>query len=317
MRTLQDIRTIGVCGIGTMGSAGVVCFQRAGFNVLAWGRDRAKLERLPAELNRMRAFADTHQGPAPRLGEVRLCPELERLDAEADVVFECISEKMDQKAELLRRLTAARDRGALFLSTTSGLSVTEMGRRSGLEHLLVGAHFWNPPHLMPLVEMIRGQNTPPDVFETACGLIEAAGKTVVRVEKDVPGFIGNRLQHAMLREAVRLVQDGVATAEDVDMVMKLTVALRLPVVGPLESIDLVGLDLVNDIQNYLLADLADDRQSPRAVRDLIAAGKLGVKAGHGFYDWKRRDAAELIRRRDAHILLELAAMRERAEKDAQ
>jgi 3-hydroxybutyryl-CoA dehydrogenase len=295
-----------------MGAAASVCFQRAGFDVLLWARDEAKLSGIGPVLGRLHEWLDEQGGdsPAANRGTVTTTADRAALDDRADVIVDCIIENLDAKAALLRQFPSARSREAIFLTMTSGLPITQIGRAADLEHLLVGAHFWNPPHLMPLVEVIRGERTPEHLFELTCELIERVGKIAVRVNRDVPGFIGNRLQHAMWREAIRLVQDGVATAADVDRVVRLTFALRLPAVGPLENADLVGLDLVKSIEDYLLADLADDRTTPDRVNELIASGRLGVKSGEGFYDWKTRSAGELVERRDRQIVHQLRTLRE-------
>jgi 3-hydroxybutyryl-CoA dehydrogenase len=141
-------------------------------------------------------------------------------------------------------------------------------------------------------------------------MLESIGKIAIRVERDVPGFIGNRLQHAMWREAISLVEQGVATPADIDRVARLTFGLRLPAVGPIENCDLVGLDLVRAIHSYLLPDLSADREVARAVTERIAAGKLGMKSGQGFYDWRQRDAAALLERRDRQIVQQLRFLKE-------
>ena len=310
---LSELKTIGICGIGQMGAAAAVCFERAGYNVLLWGRDEGKLAAVTEKLNGLHAWLDK-QGSAGvaaerARGTLTTTSDIARLDNEADVIVDCVVEVLETKIELLNRFDAARKRQALFLTMTSGLPITQIGRGADLEGLLVGAHFWNPPHLMPLVEVIRGDNTPGHLFELTCELIEDVGKLPVKVEKDVPGFIGNRLQHAMWREAIRLVQDGVATSADVDRVVRLTFALRLPAIGPLENADLVGLDLVKSIEDYLLADLADDKTSPARLSELVDGGNLGVKTGTGFYDWSKRDADELTERRDRQIVEQLKTLR--------
>jgi 3-hydroxybutyryl-CoA dehydrogenase len=305
------IKTIAVCGIGQMGSAAAVFFRRAGYQVLLWGRNRAKLDAVGAELDRLEAWLDENVGLAPASGgAITPSDDLAEVDRRADLVMDCIAEDLEQKAALLGRMTSSIARGAVMISTTSGLSITQMGRRSGTAHLLVGAHFWNPPHLMPLVEVVRGADTPKEKFELVCKLLESIGKIAVRVEKDVPGFIGNRLQHAMWREAIALVEQGVATAEDVDRVARLTFGLRLPAVGPIENCDLVGLDLVSAIHSYLMPDLASGSQVAAAVTERVAAGQLGMKSGRGFYNWNERDAKGLVDRRDRQIVQQLRFLKE-------
>ena len=308
---MPSIKIIAVCGIGQMGAAAAVSYQRAGYDVLLWARDAEKLRAAQATLDRLNIWMDEHVGASVRKpGQVHLEPDLAQLDARADLVMDCIAEDLDQKAALLRRFEQSLARGALFISTTSGLSITEMGRRSGTGHLLAGAHFWNPPHLMPLVEVIRGQQTPDWLMDQVCALVEDIGKIAVRVERDVPGFIGNRLLHAMWREAIHLVETGVATPADIDRVTRLTFSLRQPAVGPFENIDLVGLELVHAIQSYLFPDLANQKSPQTPVLDRLRAGELGMKSGRGFYDWKSRSPEELLERRDRQIVRQLDFLRE-------
>jgi 3-hydroxybutyryl-CoA dehydrogenase len=185
-----------------------------------------------------------------------------------------------------------------------------MGRRSNCGHLLTGTHFWNPPHLMPLVEVIRGEDSPDSVIDRVCGLVESIGKVPVRVERDVPGFIGNRLLHALWREAIHIVEQGIATAEDIDKVARLTFGLRMPAVGPLENMDVVGLDLIETIHHYLLEDLADNHSPGAHLQSKVSDGRLGLKSGRGFYDWKTRSASELIHKRDTQIVRQLDFLRQ-------
>jgi 3-hydroxybutyryl-CoA dehydrogenase len=132
---------------------------------------------------------------------------------------------------------------------------------------------------MPLVEIVAGQQTPPEVLNRVCELVRSIGKSPVRVNRDVPGFIGNRLLHAMWREAINLVQQGVAFAEDIDLVARMTFGLRMALVGPLENMDLVGLDLVQSIHEYLLRDSADDKKPLQTLNSSVAQGHLGIKSG--------------------------------------
>lgn len=289
---------------------GTVAFQRAGYRVLLWGRDPEKLRAADARIARLSAWCQAHLGPGRRAaGEDIPEPDLARLDTGASVLLECIVEVMEDKAALFRRLARARKRGALFLSATSGLSIAELGRRGECEDALVGAHFWNPPHLIPVVEMVAGERTPPTRLDEACALMKDIGKIPVRC-KDVPGFIGNRLMHAMWREALALVDSGVCTAEEVDRIVKLTFALRLPALGPMENMDLIGLDAAHRLQSYLLPDLATNAAPSACLADKVKAGDLGMKTGRGFHDWSKRDAAKVIANRDAQIARQVAFLEE-------
>jgi 3-hydroxybutyryl-CoA dehydrogenase len=176
-----------------------------------------------------------------------------------------------------------------------------MARSSRLENTLVGAHFWNPPYLIPVVEVTAGEDTPPYVVEGACRWLESLGKIPIRCP-DIPGFIGNRLMHALWREALSLVDKGVCSPADLDTIVKYTFALRLPALGPFENMDLAGMDLVNRVQQYLLPDLAANAQPAQCLQDRLREGKTGMAAGAGFYQWDAGQAADTIRQRDLTIL---------------
>jgi 3-hydroxybutyryl-CoA dehydrogenase len=302
--------TIAVCGIGQMGAAAVVCFSRAGFPILVWARSADKLAELEPKLEAQQRFLDEHIGPSTiEKGSVRCTSSLSDLHRQGDFILECVSEDLDQKAALFRDLLPAMEQGAILASCTSGLSVSEMGKRSGAGRRLVAAHFWNPPHLMPLVEVVAGEETEHGLVERTSDLLRQAGKIPV-ICKDVPGFIGNRLMHALWREAIHLVQEGVCTARDIDLVTRLTFALRLPAVGPFENMDLVGLELLSQIQSYLLADLSTASSAMPLVEKLKAEGKTGMRAGEGFHSWDEATAPRLIAARNQQIVRQLQTLKE-------
>ncbi|ADB36143.1 3-hydroxyacyl-CoA dehydrogenase family protein [Spirosoma linguale] len=306
--------TTGILGSGQIGAASAVLAARAGHQVLLWTRSAHKQAAISAELSKLSAFCEEHMGePKQPLGAIQIVTDLSLVEAESDVLLECIIEDMDEKVALLSHLTACVNQDKLVLSATSGLSITDMARRSGLEKVLVGAHFWNPPYLIPIVEVIAGEATPPQKVEQACAWLDALGKRPIRCP-DIPGFIGNRLMHALWREALALVDAGACSPADIDAIVKYTFALRLPALGPMENMDLVGLDLVNRVQTYLLPDLATNAIPADSLRNRLAAGQTGMTAGQGFYDWRVRDATEVVRQRDLTILHLLRMLGELPEK---
>ena len=311
MTVAAGVRRVGICGLGQMGAAAAVAFKRGGYEVLAWDRDAERLAAVAETAASLEDWMDRHVGPALRSGG-RIAPagEPAELDRSADLIMDSIVEDLDRKGELLRGFAIARERGAIFISTTSGLPITELGRRGACAGLLAGTHFWNPPHLMPLVEVVRGEQTPDAVMDRVCKVMKSIGKIPVRVNRDVPGFIGNRMLHALWREAIYLVQEGVATPEEIDTVARLTFALRMPALGPLENMDLVGLDLIGAIHDYLMESLSNEGEPLPALRERIGRGELGAKSGAGFHDWSGRDAAEVAERRDRQIVRQLAYLRE-------
>ena len=311
MTVAAGISRVGICGLGQMGAAAAVAFKRGGYDVLVWDRDPERLSAVEETAASLEDWMERHVGPALRAGgAITPAREPAELDRSADLIMDAIVEDLDRKGELLRGFRVARERGVVFISTTSGLPVTELGRRGACAELLAGTHFWNPPHLMPLVEVVRGEGTPDSVMDRVCDVMTSIGKIPVRVNRDVPGFIGNRMLHALWREAIYLVQEGVATAEEIDTVARLTFALRMPALGPLENMDLVGLDLIGAIHDYLMEALSNDAETLPALRERIGRGELGAKSGAGFHDWSGRDAAEVAERRDRQIVRQLAYLRE-------
>lgn len=228
------------------------------------------------------------------------------------LVIEAIPEDLSLKKRLFADLDKWLPPSTLLCTNTSGLSISAIA--DGLRHpaRVCGMHFWNPPHLIPLVEVVRGAATSDATIWRAHALLAAAGKTPVVVRKDVPGFVGNRLQHALQREAMSLLAHGIADAEDIDLVVTQGFGRRLGVVGPLAICDLAGLDLVLDVDRYLLRDLEDSPEPSPLLEDLVAAGHIGVATGKGFRVWTQEATAETIARRDAALIAALRADRARA-----
>jgi 3-hydroxybutyryl-CoA dehydrogenase len=192
--------------------------------------------------------------------------------------------------------------GAVLASNTSGLSITAVASRCARPERVLTTHFWNPPHLMPLVEIVKGAKTSDEVAETMRRFLVSCGKVAVMVKKDRPGQLGNRLQMALVREAVHIVAEGIADVEDVDIAAKTGFGLRLPVYGILEHQDMVGLDMAFAINDYVSGDLYNEPHAPALYRELLDRGELGVKTGKGFYDWSEKDAAAVRARRDRFVL---------------
>jgi 3-hydroxybutyryl-CoA dehydrogenase len=223
--------------------------------------------------------------------------------AGADLVIESVSEVVELKQALFVEIARLAPAGALLASNTSVIPITRLGERLDDETRgrLVGTHWWNPPHLVPLVEVVRTAFTRDDVVETVVELLRAAGKVPVVVHKDVTGFIGNRLNQAMWREALALIDAGVCDAETIDTVVKASFGLRLPVLGPMENADLIGLELTRALHALLFPDL-DASTAPSPVLDAaIARGATGMKAGEGLRRWTAEEADAVRRRLDAHL----------------
>jgi 3-hydroxybutyryl-CoA dehydrogenase len=244
--------------------------------------DRARSERAAELLSASTAFDETV--------------------ASADLVVESGPEDMTFKQELFAHLDAVTGPEALLASNTSGLSITAVAERCSRPGRVLTAHFWNPPHLMPLVEIVMGAKTSEDSVEALRALLVECGKTPVIVRKDRPGQLGNRLQMALVREAANIIAEGIASAEDIDTVARNGFGLRMPAYGILEHQDVVGLNLGLAVVEYVARDLYNEPRAPEYFRELVRRGDLGALTGKGFYDWSVKSADDVRARRDAFLI---------------
>jgi 3-hydroxybutyryl-CoA dehydrogenase len=240
-------------------------------------------------------------GDLAALERIHVCTPLDEAVAEADFVVEAVRENLGVKQKLFADVERAARGDAILASNTSVIPITAI--MSGLENRAraLGTHWWNPPYLVPLVEVIATEWTGPAAIDFTMKLHADVGKTPVHVKKDVPGFVGNRLQHALWREAISLVENDICDAETVDTVIKAAFGRRLAVLGPLENADLVGTDLTLAIHQTVLPAI-DARPGPSPyLEELVAQGKLGMKSGEGFRTWTSEQQAELRARVLRHL----------------
>jgi 3-hydroxybutyryl-CoA dehydrogenase len=286
---------VAVVGAGLMGHGIAQLFAASGHPVGLFDPNPEALRSAPERIRA--ATALRRQDPAI-VDNVRCCTFLADAVAGAHLVIESGPEQLQVKRDILRQLEELTDPTTILASGTSAIPISEIAAEAQHPERVVGTHFWNPPHLVPLVEVVQGNRTSEATVERTMALLAAAGKSPVHVRRDVPGFIGNRLQHALKREAIALVAEGVCDAAAVDRVVREGFGARLAVLGPLEQSDLVGLDLTLAIHQTLMPSL--DRRAephPLLVR-LVAEGKTGMKAGEGFYRWTPEHAAAVRRRLD-------------------
>lgn len=291
-----DLR-VAVLGAGLMGRGIAQVFLTAGADVAVWDPDEANLgavnDRIRAQLRAV--------GDAPLARESVLCDSAEAAVGDVDLVLEAVPEDLAIKRELFGR--AARvNANAILATNTSVLRVTEIAEAIDDKHRLVGTHWWNPPYLIDIVEVVRGERTADETVARVSAIHESVGKVPVEVRKDVPGFVGNRMQFALVREAASLVENGVCSAETVDLVARHTFGRRWAAVGPLENSDYIGLDLVAAILDYVGPSLASDQRAPEIIREAVAEGRLGAKAGRGFYDWPAGRREDTEQRLVSHLL---------------
>lgn len=226
------------------------------------------------------------------LGRIVPKKKMEEAVKDTDFIIECIPENMELKQNLFRYLESICPEDVIFATNTSVMSITEIGERIEKKSRLVGTHFWNPPYLIPLVEVIKSNHTSDEVMNVTFELLKKVNKKPVKVNRDVPGFLANRLQHALWREAISIVEHGIADAATVDEAIKLSFGLRLPRLSPMENADMVGLDLTLAIHSYLLKHLENSTEPSPLLQEKIKKGELGFKTGKGFQSWTQEQIQE-------------------------
>ncbi len=295
MLTGSTVRSVAIVGAGLMGRRIAGVMARAGLPVVLTDAQPDVLDSALADARAMAPGAHV-------VGEADLAAAV----ATADLVIEAIVEDLDSKRALFAVARAAAP-DALLASNSSVIPISRITAGLVGADRTVGMHWWNPPDLIPVVEVIRGDHTSDESMDTAFAVLEFVGKIPVRVQRDVPGFVGNRLQHALWREAIDLVASGVCDAETVDLVVRHTIGLRLGAMGPIENADYVGLDLTLAIHEQVLPSINSDPHPSPLLRQKVSVGELGAKTGVGFLDWSAgsRDAAAA--RLVAHISKQLNA----------
>ena len=305
------MNTIAVIGAGMMGPGIAQVFAAHGHRVAVYGRTIEKLatvkDRLLANLTRMAEYALVESAAIPAILErIEVINDLAAASRNADVVIEAISENLAMKQDLFVELDRLCREDAILCSNTSVMSITEIGAKAKRRDRIVGTHFYQPPFLVPLVEVVRTEFTAPAYMDAIFDLLKSAGKVPVRVQRDVPGFIANRMQHALWREAFALIDEGICDAATVDTAIANSFGLRLPVLGPVANADLVGLDLTLAIHDYVLPYLNVSPVPCDTLRNRVKEGKLGFKTKSGFLEWTDESMAA-TREKLTTYLLEVAA----------
>lgn len=279
---------IAVVGAGLMGHAIAQVFACADHAVSISDPDPEVLASVGQRVRRTLADLGEDVAAADRITPA---PDLASAVAGADWVFEAAPERLELKQALFAQLEQAAGPDAVLATNTSVMPVGQITARVATGHRVIGTHWWNPPYLIPLVEVVPAASTDAAVVERTLALLARVGQDPVRVHRDVPGFVGNRLQHALWREAFALVADGVCDAATVDHVVTSGFGRRLGTMGPMATADYIGLDLTLDIHEQVLPDLDRTPGPSPLLRELVARGELGMKTGRGLQAWGPDDAA--------------------------
>lgn len=297
-----------IAGAGVMGASLAQVYALAGYEVVLYDVIAAGLEkgRHLVALNQETLINEglvTAEESDKAVANISYTMEKEDF-RDCSLVVECIVERLDVKRSFWKEVSELAPAEALLATNTSGLHVTEIAEAVKTPERFMGQHWLNPPHLLPLCEIIAGEKTSEENVQKMRKLVSDLGKSPV-VVKDINGFIINRIQFAVLREALYIVDSGAATYEDVDTVLKAGMGLRYAALGPFGVADFGGLDTFDHINSYLNADLCDVKEGNKRLHDMVEAGKLGVKSGAGFYDYSGDKADQAIRERD-RMYIELA-----------
>ncbi|MDY0884359.1 5-formyl-3-hydroxy-2-methylpyridine 4-carboxylate 5-dehydrogenase [Dongia soli] len=287
-----------IIGLGTMGPGIAATLARGGMSVTAYDASADQRARAAQNL----ALAQTVLGnlgvPNKSNGsEIRIAETLADCVKGADFVLETVPEKLDLKIEIFREVEKLVDKTCILASDTSGIPITKI--QAGVAHpeRLVGMHWSNPPHIIPMIEVVAGEKTSPEIVKWMVDVIKSIGLLPVVVKKDVPGFVENRVLYALMRECVDLVDQGVIDVEGLDTCVSWGIGYKLAVIGPMALLDMAGLDIYQAVGSYLNKELCNRTDVSKYVTDRTASGKLGIKTGSGIFDYTPERIAELREQR--------------------
>ena len=307
---VEEIRQIAVVGAGLMGHGIAQEFALAGYEVYLNDLTEEKLQdalhsiRSNLEMFVKVGLASPEQAESVP-ARIHTGTVLTEVVSDVDLVIEAVLENLELKKEIFRALDEACPERTILASNTSSLMPSQFACATHRPDKVLVTHYFNPPHLLPLVEIVPSKETSEETVTVIHDLMTKVGKRPVLVQKEVPGFIGNRLQMALFREALSIVEKGIATPQDVDTVIKNSFGRRLSVAGPFEVYALPGWDLIHAVYQYLISDIDSSIEIPSILREKVERGELGVKSGKGFRDWTP-ETAEALRQRIAHALVNIA-----------
>lgn len=286
---VEDIEEVSVIGTGTMGKGIALTCARAGYKVKV---TRNNVELLPqamkkirTSLKAMKEYGALESEVDTVMCKIETCETLKDTVSQTDFVFESVVEDFDVKRNIFKKLCEISPPHTILATNTSSFRISEIAEGMKRREKIVGTHWWNPAHLMPLVEVVRAENTSEETVNVTKEFVEKLGKVSVEC-KDKAGFLGVRIQAALVVECLKLLEEEIASVEDIDKATKLTLGLRLPILGPLEIVDLGGLDTFLYAYDYMGEKLGDRFTPPDKIREKVESGNLGIKSRKGFYNYE-------------------------------
>lgn len=287
---LEDIQTIAVIGAGLMGHGIAQEFAFAGYNVYLHDVNRGLLDSAIERIRgNLQMFVENGLVQPIQLnntlGRIHISDQFDVTALHADFVIEAVSEELSLKQEIFQQLDRKCPPHSILGSNTTALMPSQIGVLARRKSQILNTHYFNPPYLIPLVELVRSRDTSDQTIQVTFDLMERIGKTPVVIQKEAPGFVGPRLQAALIREAFSIVERGIASAEDVDKVVRNSFGRRLSIAGPFEVFEMAGWDLVVAAFEDLYKDLNCSSEINPLLREMVKQRQFGVKSGKGFYDW--------------------------------
>ena len=298
---MAEVRRAAVIGTGTMGPGMGAVLARAGIETALYDVSAEALERAQAGVQMAAGVLARLEAPEGDGGSIRFETELAAALDGADFVVEAVPEKLELKHEIFPQLEQHVGEDTILASNTSGIPITKIAEVCAHPERVIGMHWSNPPHLIPMIEVIPGEKTDQRVVDEACELVRRFGYHPV-VEKEVPGFVENRILYAILRECLDLVDRGIIDAEGMDLNVRWGIGYKLAVIGPMELLDMAGLDIYDAVGSYLNQDLSTSGEVSSTIRERIAEGKLGMKTGSGIYDYTPEQIDQLRGERAAKLV---------------
>ncbi|MCB0871952.1 MAG: 3-hydroxyacyl-CoA dehydrogenase family protein [Thermoleophilia bacterium] len=295
---MTEFKRVAVIGTGTMGPGMGATLARIGIDVAMYDVSAEALERAKGMVGMAEGVLDRLEAPSAPGGSVSYHDDLAAALEGRDMVLEAIPERLELKHEIFKQFEQHCAPDTVLASNTSGIPITAIAEVCDHPERVIGNHWSNPPHLIPMIEVIPGEKTSQEVLKRTCTLVREIGYHPV-VEKEVPGFVENRVLYAIMRECLDLVDRGIVSPEALDLNVRWGIGYKLAVIGPMALLDMAGMDIYNAVGSYLNKDLCNRDDVSSTIQDLIAEGRLGMKTGGGLFDYTPEQIDELRKQRAA------------------